>query len=216
MRVRGETVFDKRLAVGWAEHAFTVPHRLLSVGLVYVQVEQEQPRHPWPIGATGVSLPYEVAAESAGYPAGNRAAIHIDGEATEARDRGVTLFTFDRQRPRARKVGSYDTFRSPEDTSRFVRDVAALPPGTVTAVVVKDEASIRWSPAADEALKSLGAATSLMGRYRASYAMIGLKGARSGQAVEQLSAGTPANVSVGRSAPEQRGGIAWGQVVLFQ
>ena len=80
----------------------------------------------------------------------------------------------------------------------MARFIESLPSGTIVVAAARDEASGQLEETAVRALWSVGAREDLRGRFRVSHAVIGVKGAAAGEAVE--SAG-PAllRVSVGLS-----------------
>jgi hypothetical protein len=152
--------------------------------------------------------------ESAGFPAGNRASFRIEDRITEIRERGLTLVVLDERAPRARATRSFDTFRDPSAPQLLNQTVDELPTGTIVALLAKDEASAQWRQADDSAIRQLGGTASLVGRYRASYALIGAKGARPGQALEALRDSEAVSLGLGRSPAEQVRGVAYGKVTL--
>ena len=62
--------------------------------------------------------------------------------------------------------------------------MAALPPGSIVAGAVRDEASGRLDRTAIRALGTLGVRGDLRGRFRDSHAFVGVKGAAPGTALE--------------------------------
>lgn len=219
MRVGGRIVANHVLASSaWTELPVEIPRVAVTAGINYVEIEQSAPAPgPWPIGTTGVHLPWEFSADSAGYHAGNRASVTVVGDdPLEAPDRGVTAFRLDGRRPGAARLGSYDTFGDDGAAAALKRTIDGLQPGTIVAVVARDDASRRWNAQGDEALRALGGKETLMGRYRASYALIGVKGAAPGQAMETWSPAGPAHIDVGRVAAERKRGTAWGAVTLTE
>jgi len=215
MQVGGHTVLNAELGSDWTSLPFTLPRGLVSAGVVFVTVEQEIPATvPLPVGETGRSLPYELWVESAGFPAGNRASFRIEDRITEIRDRGLTLVVLDEHAPKARTTRSFDTFRDPSAPQLLNQTVDELPTGTIVALLAKDEASAQWRQADDSAIRQLGGTASLVGRYRASYALIGAKGARPGQALEALRDSEAVSLGLGRSPAEQVRGVAYGKVTL--
>jgi hypothetical protein len=147
------------------------------------------------IGATGARSPLDLVVRSGGQPHGDVASIH-DGLAERARNRrGYNLAAFD---PSGRLVGlgTFDTFGDAGASGRLAEWVGALPPGTIVAGAVKDEASARLDAAAVRALGSLGVGGDLRGRFRASHAFVGVVGAPPGSAIEALGS-RPVEVTVG-------------------
>ncbi len=215
MRVSGRTVLDADIGLDWTRRPFSLPRELVGSGVVFVTVEQEMPAAgPLPVGQTGRSLPYEVWIESAGFFAGNRASLRLDDRTTAIRDRGLTLVVLDEQAPKARATRSFDTFADPAAPQLLQQAIDELPANTVVALVAKDDASVQWRSAHDAIIRQLGGTASLVGRYRASYALIGVKGARPGQALEALSDGAAVSLAVGRSPADQVRGVAYGTVTL--
>jgi hypothetical protein len=215
MRVGGRTVLDADVGSDWTRLPFSLPRELVSSGVVFVTVEQEMPAmSPLPVGQTGRFLPYEVWIESAGFLAGNRASLRLDDRTTAIRERGLTLVVLDDRAPKARATYSFDTFADPAAPQLFRQAIDELPVNTVVALLAKDEASSQWREEHDAAIRQLGGTARLAGHYRASYALIGAKGAHPGQALEALSDSAAVSLAVGRSPADQVRGVAYGTVTL--
>lgn len=216
MRVGGRTVLDTDVGLDWTSRPFSLPRDLVSVGVVFVTVEQDLPvSGAWAVGQTGRSLPYEVSIESAGFSAGNRASLRIDDRTTTITERGLTLVLLDERAAKVRAMYGFDTFADPAAPLRLKKAVDELPANTVVALLAKDEASSQWRAEHDAILRQLGGTASLVHHYRSSYALIGVKGARPGQALEALSDSASVSVSVGRSPADQVRGVAYGTVTLI-
>jgi hypothetical protein len=100
-------------------------------------------------------------------------------------------------------VRSYNTSWDEQASHALAARIAAIPAGWTAAVATHYDASRALTADAVEALRTLGMATDLRGRFRVNHAAIGRKGAAPGSAVEQASAegshvasGTPALVPV--------------------
>jgi hypothetical protein len=210
LRIGRRTVFNEVLEPKWKSYDFAIPRRSLTAGLNYLSIEQELPSpRRWAIGRTGTSSRQEVQVESAGYSAGNRAAFYFGREKASSWRRGVIVYVFDREGTSFARLGIFDTFRIPEETAAFAGMIRHLPEGTGVALAVKDEASTQWTSEGDQALRSLGARVSLLGRFRHSYALIGVKGARPGEAIEAVDAQRPVTAVLGRPLAERGYGVAW-------
>jgi hypothetical protein len=206
----GHAVFDRTLAEAWQSYPLRIPEAQLGAGLNYLHVKQELPSPRWwPVGTTGRSLSTEITMESAGFLQGKSATIVWGKKKREEQRRGVVVYRLEAEGRSYEALGVYDTYVSVEQTQRFVSMVEGLKPGTLVALAVSDEASRFWNAKGDAALRSLGAQQGLTGRYRWSYAMIGVKGAKPGQALEQVEASRRASVSVGRALPDRVHGVAW-------
>src|SRR5262249_58033640 len=79
----------------------------------------------------------------------------------------------------------FDTLGSSSESARLADVVRRVPPGTIVAAAVKDEASNALTGEAVAALRSLGSADDIRGRYRVSHLLVGVKGAAPGTAIEQ-------------------------------
>ena len=84
------------------------------------------------------------------------------------------------------------------------------------AVAVMDDAATNFGDAAAEALRLIGAQADLRGKFRWSYAAVGVKGAQPGQALEELRQGRPASVAVGAHVFGDALGVAVSSVDVQQ
>jgi hypothetical protein len=135
------------------------------------------------IGRTGTRSPVDLRVVSAGQPHGNVAHLEVNGIEYAAPRRGYSLVAVDASGV-AIRAALFDTFGDPTAQERLARWIEALPPGTVVAGAVKDEGSRLLGDAAVSALRAVGVATDLRGRYRESHAFVGVKGAAVGSALE--------------------------------
>ena len=90
----------------------------------------------------------------------------------------------------------FDTMASPAASQAMARWLDALPPGTIVAGAVADEASMNLGPEA-VAPWTLGVAGDLRGKFRWSHAFVGAVGAAPGTALEQSGLLQPATVAIG-------------------
>jgi hypothetical protein len=201
----GTTLLDTVVPTVLTTYELEIPASLVITGNNFVRVKQTFPATPaYEIGNTGVTLAHDVTARSAGWAVGMTASIAIDGVDKPAAARGLTMFRLDDGTQH-----NYDTFAKPGAASRFAEAVAALPDGTPVALVVADDASTLWTEDADAALRALGGERSLRGAYRASYALIGVKGAKPGSALESLSDTRAVHATLGRPYAQAVRGTLW-------
>ncbi|MEY4510387.1 MAG: hypothetical protein RLZZ450_2509 [Pseudomonadota bacterium] len=160
------------------------------------------------VGKTGAKLAHDITARSAGWGLGTGGALIVNGKPLAAGARGISLFQVDADGT-STLVGSFDTCASEAASDDFVKAVRAVRRGTVVALVVADDASVHFSARADQAIRKLGGTQSLRGAYRASYALIGVKGAPSGTALESFAVGRVAGVTVGRPPSRAVRGSLW-------
>ncbi len=146
------------------------------------------------VGATGRVSPADLRVRSAGQPYGDRASIEVDGVEQAPGGRGYVVVALEPGGPVAAR---FDTSADPAASERLAAWIAARAPGTIVAGAVKDEASDHLGEAAVEALRSLGVAGDLRGRYRQSHAFVGVAGAAAGRALEAMGP-RPVELVVGR------------------
>jgi len=81
---------------------------------------------------------------------------------------------------------SYDTYAEASESERLITDIGDLPYGAPVILAVRDDATRRFSGAAQSALYRLGAAGGIHGLpYRSGYLLIGVKGLKPGDAIEK-------------------------------
>jgi hypothetical protein len=148
------------------------------------------------IGQTGTASPRDLAIRSGGQPYGDVASIQLDGVEMARNRRGYNLVALN---PDGTPIATvfFDTFFKPEAAHELATWIGALPPGTIVAGAVKDEASGRLSAEAIAALRDLGVGGDLRGRFHESHAFVGVKGAPPATAAEALGP-TAATVTVGQ------------------
>jgi hypothetical protein len=147
------------------------------------------------IGTTGASSPVDVLVRSGGQPHGNVASIRIGMGEMAPNRRGYNLVAIGPEGDLRGRM-AFDTLGDATASARLAAWVQALPPATIVVGAVKDEASGQLAPEAIQALATLGVSGDLRGRYRESHAFVGVKGARSGSAIEALGP-RPVEIRVG-------------------
>ncbi len=147
------------------------------------------------IGATGVYPPVDIAVRSAGFFIGNYAQIRVDGREVSPNKRSVNIAVIHPETGRVVETAAFDTTGTEIESSKFARFVERIPAGYIVAVAGQDDVSRKLTPSAVAAFKSLGSALDLRRHYRLSYALIGVKGARPGQALERVG-GEPIQLAV--------------------
>jgi hypothetical protein len=137
------------------------------------------------IGATGVLSPGDLRVQSAGQPYGESASIVFNGVELAPNSRGYNLVALAPDGT-VREATVFDTFLDPSAAARLAALIRKLPDGTLVVGAVRDEASKSLTGEAVAALRSLGVAGDLRGRFRESHAFVGVKGAAPGAAIEEL------------------------------
>ena len=124
--------------------------------------------------------------ESAGYDFGNSARILVGGTDVGAGRyaRGLNVAVVDEVSGKVGGFFTYDTNGDRSASDAFAAAIEALPVGMLVAVAVKDDAQKRLTDRARRALQTLGSALIWNLEYRASFALIGQKGAAPGSRPE--------------------------------
>jgi hypothetical protein len=152
------------------------------------------------IGRTATQAPVDIEVTSDTGP-GARASLRINGlEQLDRKWRGYVIAVLDTRDGRLASLDWFDTLRYPEEAGRMARHLDGVPAGTIVVALVRDEGTANLSPDAVRALASIGARADVSGRFRIAHAVIGVKGAAPGDAVEQAGS-EPVRVAVGRERP---------------
>ncbi len=209
VRVNGQAVGQLALQAGWGEYALPVPASAWRDGMnqVVLQFDRLVPAASVregnrSIGTTGVVSPVSLVVRSAGSEIGDFAHIFVDGVEASPNQRGYNIVVVDASTGRVEARRAFDTFASEAESARLAQFIAEIPAGKIVALAVRDEASRYLTPQAAEALQTLGAAEDLQGRWRWSHAIVGVKGAPAGAALEAASEVMPAQLVVGVGAME--------------
>jgi len=131
-----------------------------------------------------LSFVKELRAVSAGHRDGPEARVVLGERLIREGGRGLTVVALvDREVVLSQ---TYDTYAEAAESDRFVKDIRALPYGAFVVLAVRDDATRRFTGAAQSALFRLGAAEGIRGQpYRSSYLLIGVKGLPPGQGLER-------------------------------
>ncbi len=153
------------------------------------------------IGTTGVLSPVDLRVWSSGGPfrrPGSRIRLNVDELSPDLRGYNLVAIGADGH---ILAIAAFDTFGEAGASARLRDWVRALPGGTIVAGAVRDEASRLLEADAVAALRDLGVAGDLRGRFRSAHAFVGVKGAAVGAAAEAT--GPPeAEVAIGDPPPE--------------
>lgn len=142
-----------------------------------------------PIGETEVFSPVDIVVRSAGMEVGNLAEIYVKGVNTSPNKRGYNLVVIDPVSGEVLKKGNFDTRLEPggeKEAQRLAEFIKEIPKGMIVVGAVKDEGSKYLTEEAVAALRSIGSVKYLRrkGMRRYSHAIIGVKGAKPGEALE--------------------------------
>ena len=165
------------------------PYHQAAINVVGLEFRYRRPRsnldNRYRVGTTGALSPGDLRIQSAGQPYGQSASIVFNGVELAPNHRGYNLVALTPD-GRFHATGVFDTFYDPNAAAHLAAFIENLPAGTLVAGAVRDEASNHLSDQAVAALRSLGVAGDLRGRFRESHAFVGSKGAAPGTALEEL------------------------------
>jgi hypothetical protein len=132
-------------------------------------------------------VPIQVS--SFGLLAGDDSSVTVDGMERGLRRRGHNLVVIDSKTGQVREARSFDLVDDLAGTegARLAAFLQSVPAGQIVCDSVRDDGSLNATDQVVAALRSIGALGRLRGRYRHSYAVVGVKGARPGTAVERVS-----------------------------
>ncbi|MCL7454550.1 MAG: hypothetical protein M8467_16045 [Anaerolineae bacterium] len=207
----GEPLGTLQLSPGWAEYGWSVPSAVLRNGLNDLRFEfgrLDAPAEVLPgsgaIGSTGVQAPVAIEVNSGG-PAGF-AYITVEGEAGNEdgslHSHGYNVAIIDARTGRLLQRQGFDTTSggSQAQAAALVAFMDAIPAGRIVAVAMQGDGDANLTAEAVAALHAIGGEADPRGSDGWSHAIIGVKGAAPGTALE---AAGPENGWV-RAAPDRR------------
>jgi hypothetical protein len=137
------------------------------------------------IGSTGRSSPVDIQVTSAGRDQGALASSRINGhEVVNVPRRGYNVVALDEADGHVLWVDAFDTFRSQAESRRMADRIGALAPGTLVIAAVKVDGGGQLTSEGVAALRSVGGQQDLQRTLWLSHALIGVRGAPPGSAIE--------------------------------
>jgi len=185
------------LAPGWGSYTWNVPASLVREGLndlAWLSDRATAPADVLPgdgaIGATGFQAPVPIEVNSGG-PA-DFAYISIGtGDGSETADGsdhrpGYNVAVIHPRTGRLLERRGFDTSPTGSDTEAegLAHFIAAVPAGQIVAVAMQGEGTVHLTDSAVAALRSVGGQIDPRGQAGWSHALIGVKGAKAGSALE--------------------------------
>ena len=202
--VNGKSISRIDLKDGWQDYAATIPARVLRAGLNDLELKfgyAVRPRDVLPpdyaIGSTGVASPVDIEVKS-----GDTGSIKLNGREASPLGRGYNIVVVD---PKTGRVVDSKVFNTMDDIaqSRLMTDfLSKIPDGMIVAVASQETAAENLGDRTVAGLHSLGGQIDPRQDWGRAYALIGVKGAPSGSAIEQWNDGS-SFVSVGHNADER-------------
>ena len=199
--VNGRAIENFDLKAGWENYTATIPAETLHSGLNDLVLQfgyAVRPRDVLPpdyaIGSTGASSPVDIEVKG-----GDIGSIKVAGREASLLGRGLNVVVID---PKTGRVTDSKVFNTMDDIaqSRLMTDyLSKIPNGMIVAVASQETAAENLGDRTVAGLHSLGGKVDPRSDWGRAYALIGVKGAPSGSAIEQWNAGS-SFVSVGHSA----------------
>ncbi len=220
LRVNGRGLGERPLEQrGWQTLEARIEPEQLARGMNRLCVRTRVPARgrdvaPRAIGTTGARAPVDLAVVSAGRSAGMRAELWVGGRRQGPDRRGLNVAAVDGTSGELLATDHFDLCYWPESGKLLATWLARWPRGTIVLAAVKDDASRRFDAAAREALGRIGAREDLSGRFRHTYAAIGVVGARPGSALEQIAKADPVVLVLGARPAEWERGPRFERLVL--
>jgi len=194
--LNGQPVGEPRpLSEGWQVVELPLPAEAVRRGLNRLGLRfarLERPRDVLPgetaIGTTGLTTPMDIEIDAAA----DHAYISLYDEAGTKTDasagrRGYNLAVLDPRTGKLLDKRGFDTWANEYEAQRLAEFVARIPAGRIVVVATKGDAARHLTDEAVAALRSLGAQADLRGAAGQAHALIGVKGAAPGSAVELVS-----------------------------
>ncbi|MBI4787534.1 MAG: hypothetical protein HY782_10860 [Chloroflexi bacterium] len=215
--VNGQAIAKFDLGADWQDYSATIPARALRAGIndvVFRFAYAVRPRDVLPanyaIGATEITSPVDIIVNS-----GALGSIKIAGREQSRLGRGYNVVVVD---PKSGAVVSAKVFNTADERSqsRALTDfIAEIPDGMIVAVAAQEEIAANLGDRTVAGLQSLGGQIDVRTNGNRSHAIIGVKGARPGTALEQANEGT-SFLSVGRSPDDRTLAAAVGAITFHK
>ncbi len=156
------------------------------------------------LGTTGTRSPVDIELVSVGrgpQGQGGLVSARVNGhEVVDVPRRGYNVVALDGGDGHVLWGDNFDTFVSPAESHRMAARIASLPPGTIVIAGVKTDGGGQLTADGVAALRSVGGQRDLQRTLWLAHALIGVKGAPAGTAVEAAGPGS-VTASVGRARP---------------
>lgn len=197
LEMNGVDLGTETLQPGWQEVRFSAPAEATRSGLNRLTLRLSASARPsdvlpgqGTIGSTGAQAPADIEINSGG-AAQDLAFITVttpDGATSDASAgrRGYNLAAIDPATGEVLDVRGFDTFANAGEADRMAQFIEDLPDGVIVAGAARGDAGAALTERAVQALASLGSSVDLRTTPGYGHAFVGVKGAASGAAAEQI------------------------------
>jgi len=180
------------LVEGWQEITVELPRDAGKLGLNRLGLQfsrSERPRDVLAgttvIGTTGVNAPVDIEIDAA---ADHAYMSVLDGQGTKADAsagrRGYNVAVLDRRSGVVIDLKGFDTWANQYESERLVEYINQIPNGRIVLAATSGDAGMSLTGGAMEALASIGAVGDIRGLPGHAHAVVGVKGAQPGSALE--------------------------------
>jgi tetratricopeptide (TPR) repeat protein len=138
------------------------------------------------IGRTGTRSPVDIIIRSAGFPVGDYGHILIAGENVSQNKIGYNIVVANPETGQVEISENFNTYQLKADVKRMNDFIISIPKEKIVCVAVAHEASLALSKEEGNIFERIGAKDTLYGKFLWSHGIIGIKGARKGEALEKI------------------------------
>src|SRR3990167_1620384 len=200
--IKDQYLSSWKINKGWHQYLLKIPPGFFHEGLNLIKLQYSALyTKPSPnanfIGDIGLRSPVNIIVNSAGFLCGYFGHILINGKNVSPQKRGYNLAMINPKTGSVETVDGFDTYLDAKESERLAKFIEKIPKGKIVAVAVKDEASRKLTLKAVDALKTIGTGYDLRNKYWWGHAIIGVKGAAAGTALESAGKELSQMVSVG-------------------
>jgi hypothetical protein len=209
VEINGRQVQQLAMAAGWSDYEITLPADAVHEGLNEIRLRFET-LYPASqvhlssrtIGQTGIVSPVNLVVHSAGQEVGDFGHIYVDGQDVSPNERGYNVAILDPQTGTVVQTAAFDTHEDIGASQALATLLDNVPAGYLVAVAAADEASRLLGPEAVAALQGIGATGDLREKFRWGHAIVGVRGAPPGTALELMDWMRPVTLVMGEGATE--------------
>jgi Interleukin-like EMT inducer len=209
LEINGQAAGQVDLRPGWQDLELALPAGSMRQGLneVWLRFDQLYPAQQVElssrlIGQTGVEAPVNLVIQSAGQEVGDLALIYVNGQDVSPNRRGYNVVVIHPTTGAVVEAAAFDTHLDEGASQALASFITEVPAGYLVAVAAADEASRLLGLEAVDALHTIGASSDLRDHFRWGHAIVGVKGAPPGTALEALDWIRPVTLVVGEGATE--------------
>ena len=221
LEINDQAAGQVELKAGWQDYRLTLPAGIMREGLneVWLRFDRLYPAQqvdlsPRLVGQTGVEAPVSLVVQSAGQEVGDFGLIYVNGQDVSPNERGYNVVVIHPVTGVVEQVATFDTHLDEGASQALASFLADVPGGYLVIVAAADETSRLLSAEAVDALHAIGASGDLRDYFRWGHAIVGVKGALPGTALEGLDWMRPVTLVIGEGATEPHLAAAFSSITF--